>query len=226
MSPLTSWALAFHLTFERRLHLIVERRLTNEDRSYFLPDFNSVTDVGFPFTHGSGERRFDRIDRLIRLNFAKRIVQFDAVAGIFQQRHDLRRANPFAHDWHSDALRAPFRCFRFGRDFAGRVLVLARNFGSFAAGDVLAATDDATLFFGVPTMYARLAEAPGIERLGRLRLCVAGSAPLAADLHVHAFASDDSKMPNQQRVIAQTSMGIAVIGLSDHNHAGDLNAET
>jgi len=48
---------------------------------------------------------------------------------------------------------------------------------------------------------------------------------MAADLHVHAFASDDSKMPNQQRVIAQASMGIAVIGLSDHNTAGDLAAE-
>ena len=39
------------------------------------------------------------------------------------------------------------------------------------------------MFFGVPTMYARLAEAPGAERLGALRLCVSGSAPLDADLH-------------------------------------------
>ena len=34
---------------------------------------------------------------------------------------------------------------------------------------------DATMFFGVPTMYARLAEADGLDRLGRLRLCVSGS---------------------------------------------------
>jgi malonyl-CoA/methylmalonyl-CoA synthetase len=56
---------------------------------------------------------------------------------------------------------------------------------SFAVEDVLAtaAAGDATLFFGVPTMYARLAEADGVDRLGRLRLCVSGSAPLAADLH-------------------------------------------
>jgi malonyl-CoA/methylmalonyl-CoA synthetase len=40
-----------------------------------------------------------------------------------------------------------------------------------------------TLFFGVPTMYARLADAPGIERLAGLRLCVSGSAPLSAELH-------------------------------------------
>jgi malonyl-CoA/methylmalonyl-CoA synthetase len=46
-----------------------------------------------------------------------------------------------------------------------------------------AAAADATLFFGVPTMYARLAEAPGAERLGALRLCCSGSAPLSADLH-------------------------------------------
>lgn len=44
----------------------------------------------------------------------------------------------------------------------------------------------ATMFFGVPTMYERLlrAEAPGqsdpLERLGPLRLCVSGSAPLSA----------------------------------------------
>jgi malonyl-CoA/methylmalonyl-CoA synthetase len=54
---------------------------------------------------------------------------------------------------------------------------------SFDAAQVLAASDDATMFFGVPTMYARLVEADGPERLGRLRLCVSGSAPLSAALH-------------------------------------------
>jgi malonyl-CoA/methylmalonyl-CoA synthetase len=50
---------------------------------------------------------------------------------------------------------------------------------------VLADADDgATMFFGVPTMYARLAEAPGAERLGRLRLCVSGSAPLSPEMHL------------------------------------------
>ncbi len=42
---------------------------------------------------------------------------------------------------------------------------------------------DATLFFGVPTMYTRLAQSPRVGELSRLRLCVAGSAPLSADLH-------------------------------------------
>jgi malonyl-CoA/methylmalonyl-CoA synthetase len=46
-----------------------------------------------------------------------------------------------------------------------------------------AAADGATMFFGVPTMYERLAEAEGIERLGALRLCVSGSAALNAGLH-------------------------------------------
>jgi len=48
---------------------------------------------------------------------------------------------------------------------------------------------------------------------------------LAADLHVHAFASNDSKLPNPQRVIAQAAAGIQVVGLSDHNSHGDLDAE-
>ncbi len=41
----------------------------------------------------------------------------------------------------------------------------------------------ATMFFGVPTMYGRLADADGAERLGRLRLCVSGSAPLSPATH-------------------------------------------
>ena len=42
-----------------------------------------------------------------------------------------------------------------------------------------AAAHEATMFFGVPTMYERLVAAEGCERLGHLRLCVSGSAPLA-----------------------------------------------
>jgi hypothetical protein len=48
---------------------------------------------------------------------------------------------------------------------------------------------------------------------------------LAADLHVHARASNDSTVPNPQRVIAQAAAGIQVIALSDHNMNGDLDAE-
>jgi len=48
---------------------------------------------------------------------------------------------------------------------------------------------------------------------------------VAADLHVHAHASDDSRMPNPQRVIAQVAAGIQVIALTDHNIYGDVDAE-
>ncbi len=55
----------------------------------------------------------------------------------------------------------------------------------FAPDEVLDAAEahNASLFFGVPTMYTRLAQSPRVGELSRLRLCVAGSAPLSADLH-------------------------------------------
>lgn len=46
-----------------------------------------------------------------------------------------------------------------------------------------ARAEEATLFFGVPTMYHRLARSPRAPELERLRLCVSGSAPLPAELH-------------------------------------------
>ncbi|HEY0988158.1 MAG TPA: CehA/McbA family metallohydrolase [Kofleriaceae bacterium] len=66
---------------------------------------------------------------------------------------------------------------------------------------------------------------------GRVELAIAlerAWAPrgaLSADLHVHAHASNDSTLPNPQRVIAQVAAGIQVVGLSDHNTNGDLDAE-
>jgi len=47
---------------------------------------------------------------------------------------------------------------------------------------------------------------------------------LAADLHVHAHASNDSNMPDTQRVAAQVAAGIQVIGLANHNQSGDASA--
>ncbi len=67
-----------------------------------------------------------------------------------------------------------------GTLLAGAAMILQRRFDPEA---VLSACADATMFFGVPTMYKRLADAPGIERLRSLRLCVSGSAPLPAELH-------------------------------------------
>ena len=64
-----------------------------------------------------------------------------------------------------------------GTLLAGASAVLLPRFEPDAVLDA-AAAHDATLFFGVPTMYARLAGSPRLGELGRLRLCVSGSAPL------------------------------------------------
>ena len=42
---------------------------------------------------------------------------------------------------------------------------------------------EATMFFGVPTMYSRLLNSEKVNQLGDLRLCVSGSAPLSAEVH-------------------------------------------
>ena len=70
----------------------------------------------------------------------------------------------------------------YGTLLAGASAVVLPRFDADA---VLNAADEhrATLFFGVPTMYFRLAASPRVRELARLRLCVSGSAPLAADLH-------------------------------------------
>ena len=66
---------------------------------------------------------------------------------------------------------------------------------------------------------------------GRVALAIAldrawqPTGTLAADLHVHAHASDDSTMPNLQRVTAQLAAGIQVMALTDHNANGDVDAE-
>lgn len=53
----------------------------------------------------------------------------------------------------------------------------------FDAGDLLDSVRDheASLWFGVPSMYARVADSPRLGELARLRLCVSGSAPLHSD---------------------------------------------
>jgi malonyl-CoA/methylmalonyl-CoA synthetase len=55
-------------------------------------------------------------------------------------------------------------------------------FDRFDETAVLSAVPVSTLFFGVPTMYHRLAASGRSSELASLRLCVSGSAPLAADL--------------------------------------------
>ena len=69
-----------------------------------------------------------------------------------------------------------------GSLLAGASVVLLPRFDPGAVLDA-ARDHDASLFFGVPTMYARLATTARVGELARLRLCVSGSAPLPASLH-------------------------------------------
>lgn len=67
----------------------------------------------------------------------------------------------------------------FGTLTAGATVTV---FDRFDEGTVLDAASDHTMFFGVPTMYHRLEATDRVRDLARLRLCVSGSAPLAAEL--------------------------------------------
>jgi malonyl-CoA/methylmalonyl-CoA synthetase len=70
----------------------------------------------------------------------------------------------------------------FGTLLAGASAVILPGFD---VGAVLDAAEEhrATLFFGVPTMYHRLAGSSRIGEIERFRLSVSGSAPLDAELH-------------------------------------------
>jgi malonyl-CoA/methylmalonyl-CoA synthetase len=64
-----------------------------------------------------------------------------------------------------------------GTLLAGASAVILPRFGVDAVLDAIAAAR-ATLMFGVPTMWVRLAASTRVAELGGLRLCVSGSAPL------------------------------------------------
>jgi malonyl-CoA/methylmalonyl-CoA synthetase len=63
----------------------------------------------------------------------------------------------------------------------------------------------ATLFFGVPAMYQRLASTGGAEALGALRLIVSGSAPLSADL-AREIAAAAGQIPLERYGMSETVM--------------------
>ena len=66
---------------------------------------------------------------------------------------------------------------------AGGSVVLRRRFDPSDLSEAVA-RHKATMFFGVPTIYARLAASSVLtDALAPLRLCVSGSAPLPAELH-------------------------------------------
>jgi malonyl-CoA/methylmalonyl-CoA synthetase len=87
---------------------------------------------------------------------------------------------------------------------AGGSLVLLPKFDPAAVAGAIG-DDGATMFFGVPTMYHRLAGSPHLGALGRLRLAVSGSAPLPAELHV-ALAEGSGQRVLERYGMTETGM--------------------
>ncbi len=91
---------------------------------------------------------------------------------------------------------------------AGASVRLRRRFDAAAVIAELAA-NEATLFFGVPTMYVRLVEALQAEsagdRLRNLRLFCCGSAPLAPETF-HAFAAATGHQILERYGMTETGM--------------------
>ena len=96
----------------------------------------------------------------------------------------------------------------FGSLLAGGSILLQPEFQVDAVLDA-AERQAATLFFGVPTMYARLAGAPRLGELARLRLCVSGSAPLAPALFERIAAGGG------QRVLERYGMSETLMNISN-----------
>src|SRR5262249_29694379 len=71
-----------------------------------------------------------------------------------------------------------------------------------------AASQEASLFFGVPTMYHRLAQSPRVGELARLRLCVSGSAALPAELH-HALSQRGGQQVLERYGMTETLMNVS-----------------
>jgi malonyl-CoA/methylmalonyl-CoA synthetase len=80
----------------------------------------------------------------------------------------------------------------------------------FAVDSVLDAASghDASLFFGVPTMYRRLAQSSRVGELAGLRLCVSGSAPLPAELH-RALAERGGQQVLERYGMTETLMNVS-----------------
>ena len=94
-----------------------------------------------------------------------------------------------------------------GTLLAGGSAVLQDGFAPEAVLDA-AAAHRATLFFGVPTMYARLAASPRLGELARLRLCVSGSAPLAPALF-ERIAADGGQRVLERYGMSETLMNVS-----------------
>jgi malonyl-CoA/methylmalonyl-CoA synthetase len=94
-----------------------------------------------------------------------------------------------------------------GTLLAGASAVLLPRFDLDAVLDA-ASAHNASLFFGVPTMYHRLAQSPRVAELGRLRLCVSGSAALPAELH-RALAERGGQQVLERYGMTETLMNVS-----------------
>ncbi|MGH8992459.1 MAG: class I adenylate-forming enzyme family protein [Acidimicrobiia bacterium] len=94
-----------------------------------------------------------------------------------------------------------------GTLLAGASVVLLPRFDPDAVLDA-ARHHAATLFFGVPTMYSRLATSPRLAELGRLRLCVSGSAPLPPAVFSRV-AAGGGQPPLERYGMTETGMNVS-----------------
>ncbi len=94
-----------------------------------------------------------------------------------------------------------------GTLLAGASAVLLPRFDADAVLDA-ASRHDASLFFGVPTMYHRLAQSSRVDELAGLRLCVSGSAPLPAELH-RALAERGGQQVLERYGMTETLMNVS-----------------
>jgi len=85
---------------------------------------------------------------------------------------------------------------------AGASIILRPRFDP---ADVAAHSREAELFFGVPTMYQRLAGSAGAQALSTIRLLVSGSAPLPAKL-AQEIASATGQIPLERYGMSETMM--------------------
>ena len=83
-------------------------------------------------------------------------------------------------------------------------------FDRFEPGAIIdAVSGGASMFFGVPTMWSRLAAHPRVGQLAGLRLGVSGSAPLPADLHA-AIARLTGHPPLERYGMSETAMLVSI----------------
>jgi malonyl-CoA/methylmalonyl-CoA synthetase len=94
-----------------------------------------------------------------------------------------------------------------GTLLAGASAVLLPRFDVDSVLDA-ASGHDASLFFGVPTMYHRLAQSSRVGELAVLRLCVSGSAPLPAELH-RALAERCGQQVLERYGMTETLMNVS-----------------